>query len=104
MIKKMELAFHHKELERYIKLNIAFHEKIWSHNPNDFLHEVIKFCIIRIQRYSYLLDDLIQDTKFFAKSSSDHKEILRSLKTKDKRRLKAIASKHWVAPSSLVHQ
>ena len=98
IVAKMADAFHQRHSEKYIKLNTEFHEKIWSHNPNEFLHKNLQFCIIQIKRYSYLLNHLFQNPKSLKKSMSEHKEILKALKNKEKAKLKALALKHWVSP------
>lgn len=91
-------SFREKKLEKFAKLNIDFHEKIWSHNHNAFLHEVLQFCITQIKRYCYLLDRISQNTEYLTKSMNEHKYILDAIKNKDKSKLKALVLTHWILP------
>lgn len=104
MTLQMEQSFREKKFEKFAKLNIDFHKKIWTHNHNAFLHEVLQFCIVQIKRYCYLLDRVSQDSEFFTKSLNEHKYIIDSIKNKDRSKLKALVLTHWVPPSLINYQ
>ena len=99
---RMAHFFHKKELEKYVDINIEFHEKIWQYILNIFLSEVLRFCIIQITRYIYLVHHFFQDDGNLTKSLDAHQEIIEALKNKDRRKLKIVAGKHWIFPSRLL--
>lgn len=99
MMLQMENSLHEKKIEKFAKLNIDFHEKIWTYNHNPFLHRLLLYCVTQIKIHGYLLCRLPQDSDLFHKSLNEHKYILDALKNKDKSRLKALVLTHWVPPS-----
>jgi len=64
--------------------------------PNRFLQSVLHYINEQMLRYNY--------ARFYAfkkkaggleKSMADHKEILKALKNKDKKKVKSLMAKHW---------
>jgi len=99
MILQMEKSLHEKNIGKFAKLNIDFHEKIWTYNRNAFLYRLLLYCVTQIKIHGYLLCRFPQESNFFSKSLNEHKYILDALKNKDKSRLKALVLTHWVLPS-----
>lgn len=98
---RIKSAFNKKDLDKYVDINIEFHENIWQHIPNIFLHEVLYICITQITRYIFLLNCFFEDPENLAKTLAAHKEIIEALKKKDRRKLKTVSSQHWIFPESL---
>jgi DNA-binding GntR family transcriptional regulator len=99
-LSKIESAFHKKDLDKYVDVNIEFHEQIWQYIPNFFLHEVLRMCIIQITRYIYLWNRFFEDPGNLKKTLDAHQEIIEALKNENRSKLKAIVSKHWIFPDS----
>jgi len=90
-------------IEKYCELNRAIHNKLWELVPNEFLRKTLHSVHNQFQRYSYAQYYALGKTGALKKSLKEHEEILVALKTKNKRRLKALLAKHWgsfLRPSS----
>jgi len=98
MTAKMEHYFHQKDIEKYLNVNMAMHEKIWSYVQNEFLREILESTLLQIRKYSHALSPNLPDSETFTKSMNNHKELMKALKMKDKKKLKTILSKHWFPP------
>lgn len=90
-------------IEKYCELNRAIHNRLWEFVPNEFLRKTIHSVHDQFQRYSYAQYYALGKSGALKKSFREHEEILEALKTKNKRRLKALLAKHWgsfLRPSS----
>lgn len=90
-------------IEKYCELNRAIHNRLWELVPNEFLRKTIHSVHDQFQRYSYAQYYALGKTGALKRSLREHEEILEALKTKNKRRLKALLAKHWgsfLRPSS----
>ncbi|MDH4220378.1 MAG: GntR family transcriptional regulator [Candidatus Aminicenantes bacterium] len=96
LTKEMEKHCHRNSIETYMDLNVDVHKKIWESIPNRFLQSVLQHINNQMLRYN--------NARFYAfqkhrgaleKSMADHKEILKALKNKDKRKIRSLLLKHW---------
>lgn len=90
-------------IEKYCELNRAIHNKLWEFVPNEFLRETLHSVHNQFQRYSYAQFYALGKPGALKKSLKEHEEIVKALKSKNKRRLKTLLAKHWgsfLRPSS----
>ncbi len=103
LTKEMEKHCHRNSIEKFIDLNVDVHKKIWESIPNRFLQSVLQYINNQMLRYNYARFYAFQKPGVLRKSMVDHKEILKALKNKDKKRIKSLMLKHWgsiLKPSS----
>ena len=101
--KDMESYCKKTSIEKYCDLNREIHFKLWELVPNEFLKKTLHNVHNQFQRYSYAQHYALGKTGALKRSLRDHEEILEALKTKNKRRLKALLARHWgslLRPSS----
>lgn len=101
MTNKMECYLHQNNVEKYIDINYAIHDKIWNHltNINIFLQKKLRDFVSQIKMHkSYALNSAFRNSKIINISMKSHKEILKALKIKDKKKLKTIILEHWIPP------
>jgi DNA-binding GntR family transcriptional regulator len=100
MTKKMERYFIMREVEKYLDLNYAFHEKLWNYlaDKNSFLQKELCFCVNQLKMCYYPLNRAFQDPKILRKSMNAHKEIMAAFKQKNKTKLETIVFEHWIPP------
>jgi DNA-binding GntR family transcriptional regulator len=90
-------------IEKYCNLNMNVHSNLWELIPNKFLKETLYSVQNQFKRYSYAQFYALGKTGALKRSLKEHEEILKAIKTKNKRRLKALLAKHWgsfLRPSS----
>ena len=90
-------------IEQYCELNMAIHNRLWERVPNEFLRKTLHNVQNQFQRYSYAQYYALGKTGALKRSLKEHEDILEALKTKNKRRLKALMARHWgsfLRPSS----
>jgi len=63
--------------------------------PNRFLQSVLHHINEQMLRYNYPCFYAFQKPGVLEKSMADHKEILKALKNKDKRKIRSLLLKHW---------
>lgn len=101
--KEMASYCRKNSIEKYCELNRAIHNRLWEFVPNEFLRKTLHSVHNQFQRYSYAQYYALGKPGALKRSLRDHEEILETLKTKNKRRLKALLAKHWgslLRPSS----
>ncbi len=85
-----------KDIEKFMSLNFEFHKRIWNQAFNNFLAHCLQTCLLtHIKRYSSIFKRGYEKTEILEKSIREHKKILELLKSKDKRKLKTLATEHW---------
>ncbi len=82
-------------IEKYCSLNMAIHNRLWRFVPNKFLRETLHSVHNQFQMYSYAQSYALGKPGALKRSLKEHQEILRALKAKNKRQLKALLAKHW---------
>ncbi|UCC40462.1 MAG: GntR family transcriptional regulator [Candidatus Aminicenantes bacterium] len=95
LTKEMERNCRITSLEKYIDLNQEIHNKIWDSLPNKFLMETIKQVNDQMLRYKYVRMYAFRKPGVLERSLNEHKELLKALKAKDKKRLKTLTLRHW---------
>lgn len=98
LTKEMERHCSAHSLEKYLDLHVDMHNKIWDSIPNKFLKGLIRQINDQMLRYKHARIHAFQKSGVHKKSLDEHKELIKALKTKDKRRLKTLMPKHWVSP------
>lgn len=101
MTNKMEYYLHQNDVENFININYAIHNKMWDYltNINSFLQKKLRDSIDQIKMdKSYALNSAFRNSKIINISMKFHKEILKALKIKDKKKLKTIILEHWIPP------
>ena len=92
---EMERHCRTSSLERFIDLNQEIHIKIWDSLPNEFLKDTIMQVNDQMLRYSYARMHAFGNPGVLERSLNEHKELLKALEAKDKKRLKTLTTKHW---------
>lgn len=100
LTKRMERHCHINSRDKYMELNVAIHNKIWESLPNKFLQIILRYINDQMLRYSNARFHAFRKPGVLERSLDEHKEILRALKNKDRKKLKILMLKHW---SALLH-
>ncbi|NIM91870.1 MAG: FCD domain-containing protein [Candidatus Aminicenantes bacterium] len=95
LTKKMERHCHLNSIDKYLELNISIHNKIWDSIPNKFLQTTLRYVNAQTLRYSYAFLQAYRKQGVLKRSLDEHKEILKALNNKNKKKLKGLMSKHW---------
>ncbi|NIM57347.1 MAG: FCD domain-containing protein [Candidatus Aminicenantes bacterium] len=97
LTKEMEKHCNRNSIEKYMDLNVEVHKKTWESIPNRFLQSVILYINDHMLRYNYARFQALKKPGVLERSMADHKEILKALKEKDKRKMRSLLLKHWGA-------
>ena len=98
MTAKLQHYYNQKEVERFIDMNYAIHDRIWNHLTNKYLQKSLRHCIAHIKRCNYALSSAFHKKEILDESMKAHKKILEALNKKDKDKLKHIIQEHWNPP------
>ncbi len=98
MTAKLEHHYNQKEIEKYIDMNYAIHDRIWIHLTNRYLQKSLRKCLVHIKRCNYALNSSFYKKEILDASTKAHKRILEALNKKDKEKLKHIIQEHWNPP------
>jgi len=85
--------------QKFFATNFSLHELIWSYLPEGFLRSALEIGAAQIQRYSYnphISEAQIEEIQ--ESSHAAHKNILTSLKARDKEKLAYLFGQHWIYP------
>lgn len=92
--KKMEKHCHPDSVEKFMQLNVSFHDEIWKSVPNKFLKEMLYMARNHKERYTYARLYAFKKKGTIEKSIKQHKELMEAIKTKNKDKLKNLIVKH----------
>jgi len=97
---KMERHFIMREVEKFLDLNYAIHERLWDYltDKNMFLQNELRFCVNQLKMCYYPLNIAFEDPKILRKSMTAHKEIMEAIKEKNTAKLETIIFDHWIPP------
>jgi len=95
LTKRMERHYHLNSIDKFMELNVTIHNKIWELLPNKFLQTTLRYVNAQTLRYSYAFLQVFREQGVLKRSLDEHKDILKALKNKDKKKLKGLMSKHW---------
>ncbi|MCK4760272.1 MAG: GntR family transcriptional regulator [Candidatus Aminicenantes bacterium] len=97
---KMERHFIMREVEKFLDLNYAIHERLWDYltDKNMFLQKELRFCVNQLKMCYYPLNRAFEDPKIMRKSMIAHKEIMEAIKEKNTAKLETIIFDHWTPP------
>lgn len=97
-VEEMERYCQVSSIEKYISLNMDFHQKIWDLIPNNFLKRTLQFVKGQLLRYNFLGTHVYSMPGILERSMNEHRIILDLVKKKNKRKLKMLILKHWGSP------
>ena len=92
--KRMERYCKSNSVEKFMQLNVSFHNELWKSVPNKFLREMLYLARDHKERYTYARLYAYKKLGTLEKSMKQHKELIRAIKAKDKEKLKNLISKH----------
>lgn len=95
MTETMEGHLRNRSVEKYMEINIAIHTRIWKSVPNKFLQETLNYVSGQLMRYNNARYYAYHKPGTLARSLKEHKEILKALKARNRKRLKILILKHW---------
>jgi DNA-binding GntR family transcriptional regulator len=98
MTTKLEHYYNQKEVEKFIDMNYAIHNRIWNHLTNKYLQKSLRHCLAHIKRCNYALYSAFHKKEILDASMKAHKKISEALKKKDNEKLKYIIQEHWNPP------
>lgn len=94
LIVKMEKNCNLKSIEKYLELNVDFHNEIWKAVSNKLLVETLHSMRDKMLRYNYAQIHAFKTPGTLEKSMKQHKELLKAIVNKDKEKLKNLIVKH----------
>lgn len=92
---KMEHNCHIRSFDKYMAYNNAIHSKIWKLVPNGILRKTLHYVNDQLLRYNSSLISAFHKPGVLEKSLEEHKDILKALKSKDKKHIKTLVTSHW---------
>lgn len=94
IINKMEKYCNINSIEKYLELNVKFHDEIWKAVHNKLLVETLHSVRDKLLRYNYSQIYAFKQPGALQKSIKEHKELLEAIIAKDKENLKNLIEKH----------
>jgi len=91
---KMEKNCNLKSIEKYLKLNVDFHNEIWKAVPNKLLVETLHSVRDKLLRYNYAQIYAFKEPETLERSMKQHRELLKAIIDKDKEKLMNLIVKH----------
>lgn len=92
--KKMEKNCLLISIEKYMELNVAFHNEIWKAVLNKLLVETLHSVRDKLLRYNYAQIFAFKKSGALERSMQQHRELLKAITAKDKEKLKNLIEKH----------
>jgi len=92
--RKMKKYYETNSVEKFMQLNVSFHNKLWSNVPNKYLREMLYLARDHKERYTYARLYAYKKLGSMEKSMKQHEEILDAIKAKDKSKLKSLMVRH----------
>ena len=92
--KKMRKYYKTNSVEKFMQLNVSFHNKLWSNVPNKYLRDMLYLARDHKERYTYARLYAYKKLGSMEKSMKQHEELLDTIKTKDKSKLKSLIVRH----------
>lgn len=91
---RMEKKCRINSIEKYLELNIAFHNEVWKALPNKFLQELLYYVRDQMLRYTYARIYAFRKPGALERSMKQHKKLLEAIKRRNKEELKELIVKH----------
>jgi len=92
--KKMEKYCNPNSVEKFMQLNVSFHNELWKSVPNKFLREMLYLARDHKERYTYARLYAYKKLGTLERSMKQHKELMKAIKSGDKEKLKDLITKH----------
>ncbi len=94
LVERMEKSCDLNSIEKYMELNVIFHNEIWEAVPNKLLREMLYLVRDKMLRYNYAQIHAFKKPGALERSMKQHIELVGAIKTKNKERLKTLIVKH----------
>jgi DNA-binding GntR family transcriptional regulator len=94
LLDKMQQYCNLNSIEKYLELNVEFHNEIWKAVPNKLLVETLHSIRDKMLRYNYAQIYAFKKPGSLERSIKQHKELLKAIIDKDKEKLKNLIVKH----------
>lgn len=94
LVDKMQQHCNLNSIEKYLELNVEFHNEIWKAVPNKLLVETLHSIRDKMLRYNYAQIYAFKKPGSLERSIKQHKELLKAIIDKDKEKLKNLIVKH----------
>lgn len=94
LAKKMEKNCTPNSIEKYLELNVAFHNEIWKAVPNKLLVETLHSVRDKLSRYNYAQIYAFKKPGTLERSMQQHRELLKAIIAKNKEKLRNLIVKH----------
>lgn len=94
LVDKMQQYCNLNSIEKYLELNVEFHNEIWKAVPNKLLVETLYSIRDKMLRYNYAQIYAFKKPGSLERSIKQHKELLKAIIDKDKEKLKNLIVKH----------
>lgn len=94
LVESMEKSCDLKSIEKYMELNVTFHNGIWEAVPNKLLREMLYLVRDKMLRYKYAQIHDFRTPGALEKSMKQHIELIEAIRAKNKERLKTLIVKH----------
>ncbi|MBS3819690.1 GntR family transcriptional regulator [bacterium] len=91
---KMENYCSQNSVEKFMDLNVSFHNELWKYVPNKFLREMLYQARDHKERYTYARLYSYKKLGTLEKSMKQHRELMKAIKERDKERSKELIVKH----------
>lgn len=95
LTEEMRLCCQLSSLDKYMKLNMDIHKKIWEFIPSKFLRQILCYVSDQMLRYNAVRSYAFSMPGVIDQSLDQHREIIIALKTKNKKRIKNLMMRHW---------
>lgn len=92
--KKMSKYCKVNSAEKFMQLNVSFHNELWRNVPNKYLRDMLYLARDHKERYTYARLYAFKKLGSMEKSMAQHQELLDAIKAKDKSKLKSLIVKH----------
>lgn len=94
LVEKMEKNCNLKSIEKYLELNVDFHNEIWKAVSNKLLVETLHSVRDKLLRYNYAQIYAFKKPGTLERSMKQHRELLKAIIDKDKKKLINLIVEH----------
>jgi len=85
--KRMEKYCTLDTIEKYLELNVNFHNEVWKAVPNELLRELLHYIRDKMQRYTFARIHAFKTPGALQRSLKLHKDLMNAIKKKEKEKL-----------------
>lgn len=92
--KKMEKYCESNSVEKFMQVNVSFHDELWKAVPNKYLRDLLYMARDHKERYTYARLYAYRKLGTLEKSMKQHRELMQAIREKNKDKLKNLIVKH----------